>query len=389
MALPVGGKGLLRLTERGKKISFLTLAMRDDSRKALFLAGNFDDYNGKASKIADKIYLQVRTPLMDYLNGGNFKDIDKVVENIRDYKTIFWFPNVDNSKPKLVEDIKKMNENSLLITSKRNVEKAYDFQGVLQHALRIKSNLMLEFVSREGIYHGRVLDPLGNAFLDYNDDFELVGKVLDKRVKELDSYTRVRSESIQENVQTPDNDEFFGIVREYANVFHDLIHPSKEAADRFLGNASFRCENGFPSFRGGDNIFVSQRNVDKRLIGRDSFVAVKAELPIRYIGSKKPSVDTPIQLKLYEFYPNVNFMIHSHTYVKNAPFTSKIIPCGALEEAEEIECLVPDKTSTDFSVNLKGHGSIALASSPEFLKKIGYFSRDMPEVHPDYSKEFL
>jgi hypothetical protein len=82
-------------------------------------------------------------------------------------------------------------------------------------------------------------------------------------------------------------------------------------------------------------------------------------------------------------------MLHSHAYIENAPFTGKIVPCGAVEEAEEIINLFPDGESVNFSVNLKGHGSLILASDVKYLKNISYIPRDMPEIHPEYEKELI
>ena len=49
-----------------------------------------------------------------------------------------------------------------------------------------------------------------------------------------------------------------------------------------------------------------------------------------YYG-EKPSVDTPIQIKLFNYYHNVNYMVHGHVYVDNAKMTEHKIPlwlCG-------------------------------------------------------------
>lgn len=42
-------------------------------------------------------------------------------------------------------------------------------------------------------------------------------------------------------------------------------------------NVSFRCEKGFPSFRDKNIIYVSKRNMDKRMIGKEGFVAVNLD----------------------------------------------------------------------------------------------------------------
>jgi hypothetical protein len=149
-----------------------------------------------------------------------------------------------------------------------------------------------------------------------------------------------------------------------------------------LGNASFRCESGFPSFRGKGKIYVTRRNIDKRNLGINSFVAVE-DTPehVSYYGDDKPSVDTPIQLALYKTLPRINFMIHSHAYIYGAPMTKKIIPCGVLEEIEEILWAIPDGDLNWFFVNLLGHGSICAGVQSRMLGNVKYYAREVPELN--------
>jgi ribulose-5-phosphate 4-epimerase/fuculose-1-phosphate aldolase len=140
-------------------------------------------------------------------------------------------------------------------------------------------------------------------------------------------------------------------------------------------------------------VFVSKRNIDKRDISFNSFVQTcldigysdfllsnVEELQVHYIGNCKPSVDTPIQLLLYQYYKHIRFMIHSHTYIKNASFTHEIIPCGAIDEFYEIIKIFPDYTLTNIQLNLKGHGSIVMVRHLEDLRNIQYIPRIIPEI---------
>lgn len=354
--------------------------------KTLFVAGCFGGHEGSFSKIAEQIFGAVKFGNVDYHNGGSFPELIQILKSVNKYKLIYWFADVLNDKPKLVKEIKKNHKACILVTSKRNTEGKYTFQDLLHHALGIKSNLFVEFSQKKDKYQGRVIDPLGNVFLNYNSDFSLVGKVLRKRVNELLSFTRMPSQKAGKKMEIPDEKEFFGLIKKYANIFHKLIHAHPEATNRFFGNASFRCERGFPSFKAGELIFVSRRNVDKRTIDKSAFVGTKRELPVKYFGEAKPSIDTPIQIGLYKHYPNIRYMLHSHAYIKGTPFTRKIIPCGALEEQKEVIKIFPDKNGVNFCVNLKGHGSLVLAADTKYLKKIPYIPRKMPEIHPGYAK---
>jgi hypothetical protein len=359
------------------------------TNRNLFVAGQFNDLGGRESKIANKLYGSLNLNDTDFYNGGKFSDLEDIVDKLKQYQLIFWFADVPNDKTKLVGDIKDKNSSCILITSKRNLDKEYNFLELVAHALNIKSNLFIEFTKEDNRYLSRIIDPLGNVFLDYSQDIDLAGMVLSKRVKELSSYRRVPSKNIGSSVFIPNEDSFFYIVKNYANIFHKLIHTKD--SKRFLGNTSFRCERGFPSCKEKEKIYVSRRNVDKRHLDKEAFVCVSlnSENPIEYFGDFKPSVDTPIQVSLYKKYPNVKYMLHSHTYIENAPFTKNIIPCGAIEEAEDIISLFPDKNSIDFYVNLKGHGSLALVSNTKNLENIKYISRNSPEIHRDYSLEFI
>jgi hypothetical protein len=220
-----------------------------------------------------------------------------------------------------------------------------------------------------------VFDPLGNEFCSKEENINKVADVLIKRLFELRSFTRVPSVCVGDENPYTQEQEFFEIVRDYAEKFHQLIHAANQ--NRLLGNVSFRCENGFPSYKDDELIYVSRRNIDKRDIQSTGFVAVRADVThqVQYYGDNKPSVDTPIQIRLYQYYPNVKYMLHSHVYVEGAPETHSIVPCGAVEEFDEIVALYPNRNAADFAVNLKGHGSLVLTSTVDNMRDIPFISR--------------
>jgi hypothetical protein len=346
--------------------------------RSLFVGGKFNDDGGRRSKIAHIVHEGIGKP-DDYQNGGSFQELEQIVDSIDQYGLIYWFADVPNDKPKLVSEIKKKHKACVLVTSKNNLQGKYAFGDLVNRALRTKSNLLVEFSNRGQRFQGRVLDPLGNVFLDHNEDFLLVGKVLGERARELMNYTRMGSRQIGEAKEIPDEKEFFSLIKSYAEKFHELVHGSNP--ERMMGNASFRCERGFPSFRKEGLIYVSRRNIDKRYIGREGFVAVKGKLPLQYFGKIKPSVDTPIQVRLYQHFENLRYMLHGHVYVKGARFTDNVVPCGALEEADEVIRVFPDKSAVNLAVNLRGHGSLVLVDDVNRLKDIEYITRKTPEVH--------
>ena len=349
--------------------------------KTLFVVGTYDDSGGRPSSYGRKFVQECvqQGSFSEYklCNGGKFEDLERIV--FRDFDTIFWLADVPNDKPKLVREIKKNHPTCMLVTSKRNDASKYGTLHLVSGALQTKSNLLIELQKNNGFVSAAVLDPLGNCFLRQTPSIALLATTLLKRLVVLRGFTRQSSLRIGEAVPFPETEwqtEFFAMVRRHAQKFHELVAAETE---RFLGNVSFRCLSGFPSFRHKQIIFVSKRNIDKRGIDKAGFVAVeKAEGYVAYYGTDKPSVDTPIQLALYQLFPRINFMLHGHTYVREAPTTTQIVPCGALQEVHEIQSIVPSNCNS-FCVNLLGHGSLYGAEDLQTLADIPYIARPLPE----------
>lgn len=345
-----------------------------DNRMVLFVGGTWDDDGGRKSSLVTTLAQAMNWPngSLHLFNGGHFDALVELQRIVRMYDVVIWMPNVPNDKPKVIADIKKLNPTAVLVTSKRNVEQKYSFHHLVARALRVRSNLFIEFT--KGCMHPygmSLYDPLGNVWCQTENIHRLAGALRD-RIRDLLSFTRVRSKSIGVPCEIPDRPRFFELCRTVAGKLHALIHT--EDQDRFLGNIAFRCERGFPAFRDDDIVYVSRRNVDKRYIDRDrGFVAVNVgrsieEKGVFYYGPDKPSVDAPIQVGLFKWYSNIRYMIHTHAYISGAAFTNEAIPCGALEEYEAIIELVPDQDVRVVQLNLLGHGSIMMAEDVEDLE---------------------
>ena len=367
----------------------------------LFVGGNWDLDGGKRSRIVDEFAKYLSNVTL--YNGGNYEDLDKILELCKDYDIVIWWANVPNQLPK-IRNVKDVNYKAMLVSSKRNVDNKYSFQELLQRSFALKSNLTIEFSKDNDKYNMKLFDPLGNVWYE-GLDIEECSKALLNRLEFIKSITRESSISTEENVgalawffnmfkeemykadinpEVPIKNMFLNIVRDYAYKFAEATLETKDVK-RFLGNASFRCPKGFPSFRDGKYIFVSKRNVNKEYIGIDDFVPVYLDDgKIYYCGDNKPSVDTPIQVRMYNMLPNINYMIHSHCYIENAPYTRVALPCGAVEEVNEIKELIEDYYDNDFNkdfylINLLGHGSIMMSDSPDKLKDINIVGRRLPE----------
>lgn len=353
----------------------------------LFVGGNFDDEGGKPSSVVNKFYSCLidnnNIDNVTLFNGGYYNELKKILNSCVNYDVVFWWANVPNNKPK-IRNVKKINPKTLLVTSKRNNNSEYSFADLINKALLVKANLCIEFSKETECFKMMIFDPLGNSWYNGTDISKCCNIMID-RLMFLKSITRQSTTNIpnDNDIIVPDDIEFFNIVKQYAEVFHALINPAKDVT-RFLGNSSFRCQRGFPSFKKDGVVYVSCRNVDKRFISKENFVpTIYKNGEIYYYGDNKPSVDTPIQLRLYNTLPNINYMIHAHVYIDGAPFTSNMIPCGGIEEVDEIMSVIKNNFSSlnenFYVINLIGHGCIVMSSDVEKLKKLKYIGRNAPE----------
>jgi hypothetical protein len=247
--------------------------------KVLFVGGTFDTEGGKPSKLIDSMYKEIAGTSgyeVTLYNGGQVADLrNNIFPSVVEYKVVLWFANVSNDEDKL-RDVKALNPKAILITSKRNDNNKYTFAELISRALAIKANLTIEFSKEEDkLFNMMLFDPLGNVFYDGFDVAELCDRLL-CRTNQLLHFTRVPTvqEVLPPVPEVPEETEFFEFAHNCADIFHNLIRPAK-GTERFLGNMSFRCQNGFPSFRGENGIiYVSRRNVDKSDIKAASFVPV-------------------------------------------------------------------------------------------------------------------
>lgn len=382
--------------------------------KLLIVGGTFDHEGGRPSGLVKSINDCIRKDQevqVTSVNGGFVDDLhNEILPSVTDFNVVLWFANVSNDEVKL-RDVKAINPKCILITSKRNDGEKYTFAELISRALAIKANLTIEFAKDpDGLFNMMLFDPLGNVFYDGFMVDEMCTKLLE-RTKQLLLFTRVPTvqDKEHETPEVPEETDFFNFAHNCADIFHNLIRPAK-GTERFLGNMSFRCQNGFPSFRGENGIiYVSRRNVDKSDIGAASFVPTYLDdtKTVKYFGDAKPSVDTPVQLRLYKLFPWANYMLHAHCYVntKGIPntemfYTANPVPCGAIEEVTEIYNVIP-KTINDapgtvqlfnknaprlLAINLKGHGCILIAKDVDILKELQkhkdscFVQRPTPEV---------
>ena len=350
--------------------------------KLLLVTGTYNDTEGKPSHFGNKIRESAekhKFNVMHY-NGGHLTDFNAIMNDLHTYGAIIWMPNLDNKIEKMLPVIKNVASKTLLVSSKRVIEKDYGEFEIVGRLLKTRSNLGIMITKEEDDYGFTVLDPLANRW-SHKVSIEEASDFLFERIINVLKYKRISSESIGPKRKIEMDQKFLTIVKDYGELFDELIRAVYP--ERFLGNASTRCMHGFPSTRSEDGtILMSKRNIDKTIINSQGFVEVKSEESIvKYFGDLKPSVDTPVQIKLFNYYQNVNYIVHGHVYVKDTMITSKNIPCGFIEEFDEVTRWFPDKKASNFAVNLKGHGCLLLAKDLNWLEetKSRLVARPFPE----------
>lgn len=343
--------------------------------KKLIVGGDWTANGGRQSEIVKTLAACLKWPA---LNGGDLVDLRKLVPTIKDIDVLLWMPNISNDEAKLLPDIKKVNPHLLLIQSKRVIEKSYTESDIIGRLLASHANLGIMITKPDlGSLHFKLLDPLGNVWADTGNAETLADRIA-SRVETLLGMERVNSVKVGDRRPFQIDPEFIRIIRDYGARFTQYVNAVNP--NRLLGNASTRCAKGFPSMRVGNSIFVTRRNVDKATLSEEDFVEVETATDFcRYYGDNKPSVDTPIQLRLFDFYPNVNYMLHGHVYAEGGIYTRSKIPCGFIDEYEEIKGLVPDFMATNFIINLRGHGCLILAKDLDFFSQQKLIGRPFPE----------
>lgn len=315
-----------------------------------------------------------------------------------------------NEKLKKYYNLTNENYDLIFSFSNENIKEKYpycmltiflkdiNFEQSIGISLALKSNLTIIMKDDSFTLH----DPLGCIWYIGNNLNKCL-EIMKERLNFLQKITRQKTISISNknlalnwyfgrfkvnmiesnnNIEIESEKVFLDLLKEYSVKFADLMHApiNIQKSPRL-----YRCCKGMPSIRKNNYIIVSAREVENEFIEQTDLVAVyKQNNEIYYSGNKKPSVDTPIHLMLYDKLPNINYIIHNHNYIKNAPFTKNSIPCGAIEEADEVINTIENSYNSfdlnQYIINEIGHGSIILGSTIKDLKNINFIRRPNPEI---------
>ena len=83
---------------------------------------------GRSFKVIDEFRKYLDNA--DFYNGGNYNELNKILEMTINYDTVFWWANVANGLPK-IRNVKEINYKMMLIPSKINDNNKYTFQDLL------------------------------------------------------------------------------------------------------------------------------------------------------------------------------------------------------------------------------------------------------------------
>lgn len=326
----------------------------------VIVGGDFGE-NPKASSVIAKLVSELKA---NKLNGGSIENIEYAANNLQKYDLIIWAPNVNNE----VEKIYPKKGNGAVLICSKVLREGRGFDDAVARIFRMNGNAVITIESAEKPFVFTLVDALGNVWCKTTDISEL-----SKNICALYEWTkasiRTRSKEVEFSEQelvSKNLDELCEIVKTVADKVEN------ERGGRYFGNVSTRCGKMFPSYRlEHDIVLMSGRNVSKSRITPEDFVYTKmVDGNVLYHGNKKPSVDTPIQLSMYEHYEHINFFIHGHAYIDGGNTTDHYFPCGDLREVSAVKEKIVRPSARLIFLNLKNHGFIIGANTLENLKML-------------------
>lgn len=308
------------------------------------IGGNFT--TGKKSSIAQYIASKLDA---ECFNGVKPK-------SIINSKLVIWMPDISNKEEK---DYPKKDKGAVLICSKV-MREGYTPLDAVSRIFTMNGNAVIAIYKESNKFRFELRDALNNVWCDSIDIDRLV-----ESIKELENWTRT-------SIRIPMRKELGTCSSRIEQRFLDINNKlatrvQKAYGQRYFGNLSTRCMKLFPTHRKNSNmIMVSPRNCDKSLLGIEDFVPTHDNV---YYNNVKPSVDAPIQIKLYEECKEINYMIHGHATLKGCVTTTKYYPCGDMREYPEVLEMLNYGYRC---INLKNHGFLICASTLDELE--GYIN---------------
>lgn len=344
--------------------------------KVSIIGGNFGD-NPKQSSIINKMFKDFsdrkdNIESVYMYNGGALNILPSYVSN----DLIIWMPNIDNANHKQYPN---KQQGSVMICSKV-MREGYTNVDAVSRIFKMHANAVIAIYDNNGTKEFKLIDALGNVWIKTSNINTLIDSIIG-----FYEFTKkaIRINSVQIDKDLPQVNDFMKDVEKSTKFLYDLAefiqinnqlssYIQLSCGERFFGNLSTRCQKLFPTIKQGNTLmYVSPRNSDKKYLEAEDFVPcfINYYNEVAYYGERKPSVDSPVQLEIYNNFPNINFMIHGHAFIDNAVETENYCLCGDLNEYDEIKDLI---TSNIGGINLKNHGFLIYADTIENLKKYAF-----------------
>ncbi len=331
-------------------------------KKVLIVGGNFGD-TPKPSSIVEKMKGVVANTVC--VNGGTLDDLKNI--DLNPYELIIWVPNISNEVEKIYP---KKPLGSTLICSKV-MREGYIYADAISRIFKMNANGVIAIDTTSKSYTFRLMDALGNFYLE-TTNINLLVLCCFKLSDMYDACIRQHSEQISD-IPLYEQHHDIEALNSFMEINRKVADKSAAMGGRYFGNCSTRCQNMFPSARMNDKILVSPRNFNKDGIYPKDMIFVEPDIDIvKYNGTVKPSVDTPIQVNLYHKFDRINFMIHGHYYIYGAPMTENYYPCGDLREVDSISEII-SKTYDIYSlgaINLRNHGFLLYSNTFEEMQQL-------------------
>ena len=327
---------------------------------------------GRQSKIIDLLATEIRK----FLEVGAIHN-GRLPEKLFG-KLILWMPNIPNEQPKTYP---KKPRDATMICSKVIRGDRTEVDAV-SRIFAMHANAVICIYSDTKPYRFRLIDALGNTWIDTTDLFDLANAIYHfyawSATQKRQSFKQARAPRSNDPLPVPANTRLSAELIRLNTTVADQVENALGA--RYFGNFSTRCMRLFPSMRQGAGYLFSPRNVDKRRITPEDFVMVgtfprhlgPSLLTITtgesewvqelcYYGERKYSVDAPAQVAIYEALPHIGYMIHGHAFLRGAPTTKSYYPCGDLREVDDVVDTI--QRTGEGTLNLKNHGFLLAARS--------------------------
>lgn len=156
-------------------------------------------------------------------------------------------------------------------------------------------------------------------------------------------------------------------MKEFCEIIRNISkYTVNKTGDRYYGNASLRCSGSF---------LITKSNIPKVKLQPDDFVVATSE---------NSSINAPIHKKIYDVFPNINYIIHGHAYlsmmIPDDPIlwgmelvlmTKKKYKHGDVRVVKEIKKLLKMiEIRGFFMINIKDHGFMIGTDTIERMKLI-------------------